>query len=360
MRTWQTIRTWLDTVYLGNPLWVWAAAAATALVALLALVLARRLVARYLTAWSERPGNRFGAITVSIIRGTRIIFMIAVALLAASYVADLGAQAVALRRVIVVIAIIQGAVWAVALLTNVLDVWRSRRAGDPSAATLIGTAHVITRIAIWSVALMLVLDNLGVELTTLVASLGIGGIAAALAVQSILGDLFASVSIVLDKPFEVGDFIIVGDLMGTVEHVGLKSTRVRSLSGEQLVFSNGDLLASRIRNFKRMQERRVAFTVRVSTDTPVDALAAIPGMLRACVEAQKEVRFDRSHFAQVSDSALVFEVVYYVKRPDHNLYMDIQQEVNLAVLRSLDNAGIALASPSQTIYLERRPAPAAP
>jgi len=192
-----------------------------------------------------------------------------------------------------------------------------------------------------------------VDVTALVAGLGVGGIAVALAVQNILGDLFASFSIVLDRPFVMGDFIIVGDYMGTVEHVGLKTTRIRSLSGEQLVFSNTDLLGSRIRNYKRMAERRVVFSLGVLYQTSPEQLEKIPQMIREIVEAQTPVRFDRAHFKEYGASSLNFEVVYYILDPDYNRYMDIQQAVNLEIYRRFDEEGIEFAYPTQTLYLRR-------
>jgi len=203
------------------------------------------------------------------------------------------------------------------------------------------------------VILLLALDNFGVNITTLVTGLGIGGIAVALALQSVLGDLFASLSIVLDKPFVIGDFINVDEYMGTVEHIGLKTTRVRSLSGEQLVFSNSDLLKSRIRNYKHMQERRVAFTIGVTYQTPLDRVAAIPSIIRKIIEAQGGVRFDRSHFKTYGDSALVFETVYYVLSSDYNAYMDIQQAINLRVYEEFAAEGIEFAYPTRTLYMKQ-------
>ena len=178
-------------------------------------------------------------------------------------------------------------------------------------------------------------------------------IAVALAAQNILGDLFASLSIVLDKPFAVGDFLIIDNYMGSVEKVGLKTTRVRSLSGEQLIFSNNDLLGSRIRNFKRMYQRRVVFSFGVVYETPANQLEAIPSMVREIVQGQPQTRFDRAHFQKFGDYALIFEVVYHVDSPDYNLYMDIQQAINLAIYRGLDERGLALAYPTQRLYLHQ-------
>ena len=195
------------------------------------------------------------------------------------------------------------------------------------------------------------LDNLGYNVTALIAGLGVGGVAVALAVQNILGDLFASLSILFDKPFVVGDFLIVDEHMGSVEHVGLKTTRVRSLSGEQLIFSNSDLLKSRLRNYGRMYERRVAFQTGVTYETPREKLKLIPGIMRAAIEAQQKTRFDRSHFAAYGDFSLNFETVYYVLGPDYNLYMDIQQAINLQIHEQFEAAGIEFAYPTQVLHL---------
>jgi len=205
------------------------------------------------------------------------------------------------------------------------------------------------------VILLLALDNMGVDITALIAGLGIGGIAVALALQNVLGDLFASLSIVLDKPFVIGDFIIVDDLLGTVERIGLKTTRVRSLYGEQLVFSNSDLLNSRIRNYKRMFERRILFSIGVTYQTPHEKLATIPGIIREVIESQEQVRFDRAHFKEYGDSALKFEIVYYVLVPDYNTHMDIQQAINLAIVRRFEEEKIEFAFPTQTLYLKPEP-----
>ncbi|MEQ8215048.1 MAG: mechanosensitive ion channel family protein, partial [Smithellaceae bacterium] len=200
--------------------------------------------------------------------------------------------------------------------------------------------------------LLLILDNLGFNITSLVAGLGIGGVAVALAVQNILGDLFASLSIVIDKPFVVGDFIVIDQLRGTVEHVGLKTTRLRSLSGEQLIFSNNDLLKSRIQNFKRMTERRVVFGFGVTYQTPQDKLPLINGIVREIIEKQEHVNFDRVHFKEFGNSALNFEVVYIVKDQDYNLYMNIQQAINLEMFRRFQEEKIEFAYPTQTLFVQ--------
>ncbi len=206
---------------------------------------------------------------------------------------------------------------------------------------------------VWSLILLLILDNLGINVTALLAGLGIGGIAIALALQNVLGDLFASLSIMIDKPFEIGDFIVVGEFRGTVEHIGLKTTRIRSLSGEQNIFSNTDLLQSRIRNFRRMSERRVEFRIEVTYQTPLEKLQKIPEILQNIITAIEKTRFDRSHFKEYGESGLVFETVYYILSSDYNLYINIQQRINLEIFRIFKEEKIEFAYPTRTLYINK-------
>ncbi len=250
--------------------------------------------------------------------------------------------------------IIQGGLW----LNNIGQFWlkqesQRRRKIDPSTVTTVSAIGFVGRLLLWILIMLLLLDNLGFDVTALMAGLGVGGIAVALAVQNILGDLFASLSIVLDKPFAVGDFLIIDEHMGAVENVGLKTTRIRSLSGEQLVFSNTDLLKSRIRNYGRMFERRVVFKFGVTYQTPRVQLKQIPVIVREAIQEQEKVRFDRAHFQAYGDYALNFETVYYVLGPDYNLYMDIQQSIILRIHERFEQEGIQFAYPTQTVYLKQ-------
>lgn len=224
-------------------------------------------------------------------------------------------------------------------------------AGSPTAAGSLTGLRWLILLVTYALILLLALQNTGVDVTSLIAGLGIGGIAVALAMQNILGDLFASLTIALDKPFVIDDFIVVGSEMGTVEHIGLKTTRVRSLSGEQLVFGNADLLSSRIRNYKRMSERRVVFGFGVVYDTPPETIEAISAIVRRAVEAQDNVRFDRCHFYRFGASSLDFEAVYYINSPDYNAHMDAQQAVHLAIARAFRERRIEFAFPTQTLHV---------
>jgi small-conductance mechanosensitive channel len=215
----------------------------------------------------------------------------------------------------------------------------------------------ILKVAVWGAALTFLLDNLGFKISALVAGLGIGGIAVALAAQTILGDLFSYFVIFFDRPFEIGDFIIIGDYLGTIEHIGIKTTRVRSLGGEQLVFSNTDLTNSRIRNYKRMEKRRVVFKFGVVYQTSLQQLKEIPGMIKKAIEKIENTGFDRAHFSSYGNFSLDFEIVYYVMSGDYNKYMDIQQNINFAIKEEFEKHGIEFAYPTQTLFLDKTGGP---
>ncbi len=344
---------WLDTEILGNPALNWGIAATVAVLLWLVFVVARRLLARRL---GKLDGTTIAfRVTQNVVRATRGWFLFLIALFIASRFLDLS-YAVGLwtARVAMIAALLQGGLWLSAGLIKLIQTKREEDLEEsPEDVAAMDILSFIARVTIWSIVLLAILDNLGVNITTMIAGLGVGGIAIALAAQNILGDLFASLSIVLDKPFVVGDFLIIGEHLGSVEKVGIKTTRLRSLSGEQLVFSNNDLLNSRIRNYGRMFERRVVFSVGVTYQTPVEKLRAISDMLRRAVEMQDSVRFDRAHFQKYGDFALVFEIVYHVLSADYNAYMDIQQSINLKIYEDFAENGIEFAYPTQTLYVNR-------
>ncbi|MEM6843151.1 MAG: mechanosensitive ion channel family protein [Bacteroidota bacterium] len=227
---------------------------------------------------------------------------------------------------------------------------RQQENGEEKVKQMRGIA-LILNILIWGAGLLILLDNLGVDVTALIAGLGIGGIAIALAAQNILGDLFNYFVIFFDRPFEIGDFIIVDDKLGTIEAIGIKTTRVKSLSGEQLVFSNSDLTSSRIHNYKRMQTRRIVFGVGVVYQTPFEKVKAIPEILKQAVETQELATFDRAHFKAYGDSSLNYEAVYIVQSADFNVYMNVQQAINFEIFAEFQKQGIDFAYPTRTLYM---------
>jgi small-conductance mechanosensitive channel len=341
-----------DTFY-GNEVRSWLIALAVAAGVLVVLRLVEQVLIDRVQRFAERTRTMVDDIIVGSLRKTKFLFLLVVAVFAGSLSLNLDPD---VRRILLstamIATLIQIGVWGSAGLQIWLEHYRATEE-DGANRTTMNALSFIGRLALWLVVFLLVIDNLGVDVTALVAGMGIGGIAVALAVQNILGDLFASLSIVLDKPFVNGDFIVVGDLAGSVEHVGIKTTRIRSISGEQLVFSNSDLLQSRVRNFGRMEQRRVVFSLGVTYQTPAEKLERIPSLVRSAIEAQQGVRFDRSHFASYGDSALNFETVYYVESSDYTQHMDILQAVNLRIYRTFEEEGIEFAYPTQTLFVAK-------
>lgn len=342
----------------SNSLEAWLIAVAIFVVAFVLLKYFKAILYRHLNKLALKTTNDLDDFLVDLVKRTKNLFFLALAAFVASKSLEISANVQEnIRSVLIIFLIIQVWFWGDAVIEFIIIkiMGRDEHLSDSDEA-IEGTLPAIKfvgRFLLLSLLLVLALDNFGFDVTALLASLGVGGIAVALAVQNVLGDLFASLSIVLDKPFRVGDFIVVGDLMGNVEKIGLKTTRVRSLSGEQLVFSNADLLASRIRNYKQLEERRIVFRFGVIYQTTKQQLAQIPSMIKAIVEESSNARFDRAHFATYGSSSLDFEVVYYVTVPDYAAYMDVQQKINLRIFEKFAEEGIDFAYPTQTLFIEK-------
>ena len=346
---------WTQYEVLGNSLLVWALGILLFVLAWAALVIVRRVLSRKLRTMAEH--RHFVALDLAshIIDATKGLFLFLIAAFIGSRIWVLPAEwDTTLNRIAVIAFIIQAGIWfTTAAVVSIQAKREEELADNRSAVAAMDVLSFVIRLAIWAFVLLLILANLGIDITALVAGLGVGGIAVALAAQNILGDLFASLSIVLDKPFVVGDFLSVGEHLGNVEKVGIKTTRLRSLSGEELVFSNNDLLGSRIRNYGRMFQRRVVMTIGVTYQTSVEHLKKIPAMIREIVESEDDVRFDRSHFKSYGDFSLVFETVYYVLSSDYNRYMDVQQSINLQIFEQFGKEGIEFAYPTQTVFVSK-------
>lgn len=321
------------------------------------LWVARRVLTSRVTAFAKRTETKIDDLLAEVLQSTKTFSLIATSIYIGSRWLPLTDRidAIAFKGFVLLI-LIQGILWANTGIGFIFGRILERSAeANPANRTSIRALTFASRVVAWSIFLLLGLDNLGVNITGLIAGLGVGGIAIALAIQNILGDLFASLSIVLDKPFEVGDFIIVDEFIGTVDHIGLKTTRVCSLSGEQIIFSNSDLLKSRIRNYKRMKERRVIFSIGVTYQTPHEKLERIGHIIKTIIEDQSGTRFDRAHFSKFGDFSLHYEVVYYLFDPDYNLYMDIQQHIYLEIFKTFKTENIDFAYPTQTTYMVFNP-----
>jgi small-conductance mechanosensitive channel len=343
-----------ETVVLNNTVRSWLVSLVVVIVATLTLRFVAKILVRIFSALEKRLPNEIARILCETFSRTKtgILFVVSV-YVGSAFVSLPSPLEAGLRYLAFGLAGVQVGIWASFLTTSLVLDYMMRKAHREEVASSVGVISVIVRIVVWAIVVLVVLDNLEFNITTLVAGLGVGGIAVAMAAQNILADLFASLSIILDKPFQVGDFIVVGDLPGEVEHIGLKTTRVRSLSGEQLIFSNGDLLSSRIRNYRRMAERRILFILGVEYSTPYEKVQKIPAMTKEIIESISGTRFDRCHFSRYGDFSLQFETVYYVLSPDFSKYMDIQQDINLRLYRQFEKEGIAFAFPTQTLHLKQ-------
>jgi small-conductance mechanosensitive channel len=341
----------LDRIYYGNPLSAWLLALTIFVGGGIVLMIGRRLLMRRVERFAERTSTIADDVLLGALRRTRVVFLFVLALTAAVHVAlKLPAS---LARVVDLFGqlatLLQGASW----VNGAIALWLHRMAArtgehDKASLTTFNVLGVVARVILWTLIFLLALQAFDVDVTALITGLGIAGVAVALAVQNVLGDLFASLTIALDKPFVIGDTITVDQLTGTVENIGLKTTRVRALTGELLVFSNTDLLKARIRNYRGQVQRRVTFTLGVDYAASPEQVERVPKIIAECIAAEPVLRLDRTHLSALAESALTFETVYYVTTADYATYMDAQQRVYLTLLRRFAAEGIRLAAPART------------
>ncbi|MEO1252115.1 MAG: mechanosensitive ion channel family protein [Pseudomonadota bacterium] len=338
---------------------------AIALGAWLAVFLALRFLRPVLSGFirSRKQGDyALRNIVSRLVSGTWGVFLLVVAAaLVAPFLPILpkGWDAIA-RSLAIVIGVIQGAIWTREIIVSLI-VARADRENSGYASSVLSNAvsliKTLVSIGVWTIAVLMILSNLGIEITALIAGLGVGGIAIGLAAQSLFKDLFSSLAIVLDQPFKRGDFIMFDhqQYIGTVEKIGMKTTRLTGLGGEQIVIANSNLLDYEIRNYQRMEERRIIFTLGVLYSTEHEKLKQIPDLLRQAVETVDGARFERAHLKEYGDSAIIFEIVYFVLDKDYNTYMSRNQDVLLNIHRAFEDAGVQFAFPTRTLHLETMP-----
>lgn len=253
---------------------------------------------------------------------------------------------------LLIVWVVYQAIYALQILLDYVFAKVLRARGDENGAEgALGLLSSVVKWVLWVIGILMILSNLGINVTSLVAGLGIGGLAFALAAQNILGDLFSSFSIIFDKPFQVGDYIVIGNTKGTVLKIGIKTTRLRSLQGEEIVMSNNKLTSAEVQNFKKLEERRISTSLGVTYETSTEKLKKIPAMIKTIIDAEEGVRFDRAHFSSFADSALIFDTVYYVETGNYGEYMDKKQEINYAIREAFEKEGIDMAYPTQTLHL---------
>ena len=348
-----------NTTFAGVPLWNLMLAVGVAVVAYFAMLITLRVLTGRAKVWVARSEGSGAQALIDVLEGTSRFLLLMVAVLLGAGMLDLpGRWENRLSQLWFVAVALQLGLWGMRAIAAGVRRYVARHSSSgmtqvSASATLMSWS---LRTLLWSVVVLAILSNVGVNITAFIASLGVGGIAVALAVQNILADIFASLAIAVDKPFEVGDFVVVGGVSGTVQMIGLKSTRIRSLQGEQVVMSNTDLLKQTINNYRLLTERRIVFGFGVSLDATADQAESIPLIVRKVIESHKALRFDRAHFKAFGAYALEYEVVYIVLDPAYGVYMDMQQSINLALMREFEALGVKFAVPARTLHIATVPA----
>lgn len=344
----------LMSTFFGNTLFAYALSVASFIVLALFFRFIQWGLLRRLEKFASGTKTDIDDIAISIVRSLRPAFYYFLAFFGAVQFLVLSSVATSVVEGILLIWIVYQAVVAIQILIErVLKRRFAEEAPDPGTKAAIEYVNIFVKIGLWSVGVLLVLSNFGVNITSLVAGLGIGGIAIAFALQNILGDLFSSFAIYFDKPFEIGDFIVTGEHSGTVEKVGIKTTRIRSISGEEIVIPNQELTSTRVQNFRRMDRRRIVFTLGVLYETPTKKLEKIPDIVNEIFASINDVQLDRVHFKTFNDSSLDFEVVYYVNVSDYATYMNCRQDINFALKARFEKENIEFAYPTRTVYLTK-------
>ncbi|MBA3065057.1 mechanosensitive ion channel family protein [bacterium] len=343
----------LNKVFLMNTVKDYIISAGMLAAGIIVIKMARALIIKRLKALAEKTTAQWDDMAVALLNDKIFpllylgVFYISVRILNLS--AALFSVVKIAGTAVFIVLLVQIIISAIALFIDMCWVSRDERVRKEG----LGGIMTSIKLVVWLAAFLFFLDNMGIKISSVLAGLGIGGIAIALAAQAVLGDLFSYFSIFFDRPFGVGDFIIVGEYMGTVEYIGMKTTRIRSLGGEQVIFSNSDLTNSRVKNYKRMLQRRVVFKVGVTYQTPVEKLKIIPDIIKSAVEKAGNTVFDRSHFFSFGAFSLDFETVYYVASGDYNQYMDAQQKINLTLKKEFEERMIDFAYPTQLVYLNK-------
>ena len=344
----------LNHQFLGNNISEYLIAAGAILVGFLVIKVGIRHLVKHIKKFSEKTNTTIDDFLVSVLEKLAVPFLyILVVYVSVKSIAFHPYIEKAANYLGLAVIIVFAARFVIMLVNYGLKTYLAKSGNDAALEHSLQGISVVIKVLVWGGAAIFFLDNLGFKISAVIAGLGIGGVAVALAAQTILKDLFSYFSILFDRPFKIGDFIIVGDFMGTIEHVGIKTTRIRSLGGEMLIFSNSDLTDSRVRNYKLMEKRRVVFKLGVVYQTPTERLKEISKIIEGIIRGVKDTVFDRAHFLSYGDFSLIFEIVYYVVGGDYNKYMDVQQEINLAINGEFEMRGIEFAYPTQTLFMSK-------
>ena len=342
-----------EHTFYGNSLAGWIIAGLVASAAWVSLTLVRRLIASRYRRYSAGGHPTPVRLIFYLLGNTKQFLVLALAFYAGQE--DLSfppKEQHIIDNAVLMLFLLQVGLWAGRTLKFYLEVKEMERGPDRVFAGSLDIINFVAQMLIWSLLVLVALENLCVNITALLAGLGVGGVAVALALQNVLGDLFASLSIALDKPFMVGDTLTIDTFTGAVERIGIKSTRLRSDTGEQIILSNADILKSRVRNFGRASEQRALATIRVDYATPDETLKDIPKLLETIVREQANARFDRCHLKVLGEYCLQFELAYFVEHPKINPLLDLQQAVNFRILEEFRRLGVEFAYPAQRVVVE--------
>ena len=341
--------------FLNNSISAWITAFIVFFIALIALKLFRKLLLARLKQISQKTKTKLDNIIVASINEINWTFFVLISLYIATTFLKLNSF---IGSFIYYTFLVFITYYAIKVLQELLEfgteiIIKKKVKGDENNIAIVKIISKILKISLWISAILLILSNLGYNISSLVAGLGIGGIAIALALQNILGDIFSSFSIFFDKPFRVGDYIAIGDYKGTVKKIGMKTTRIQSSEGEELIISNNELTKSKLQNYGMMEKRRVSFNIQVDQETSSQKLKQINSILRKIIESQKNTEVDRIHFSEINENHFIYDVVYFVNNKEYKYFMDIQQNINLGIVDQFNQENIQLSHPTQTVYIKK-------
>lgn len=343
----------MKQIFYGNTLLAYLLAAGLFLLLITGLKIFKHFVLKHLKKWTEKTVGTLDDFIVKMIEKTVLPVLYFAAFYISVNTLDVNEK---IEKLLYAASVVVFTFFILRLITNairhVIESKINKQENKETKLKQVQGIMIIINIIIWILGLIFLLDNFGYNATAFLTGLGIGGIAIALAAQNILGDLFNYFVIFFDQPFEVGDFIIVDDKKGTVEAIGIKTSRLKSLSGEQLIFANSDLTNSRIHNYKRMEKRRIVFSLNIDFQTKAEQLKTIPGIIESIIKEQKLTDFDRAHFREIGEFCFIIEVVYFVLSSDYNTYMDIQEAINLKIMEKFNTLGIKFTYPTQKLFME--------
>ena len=344
----------LNKIFLGNTVQAYLIAAGILIVGVIFVHIFKKIILGRLKKWAAKTKTTLDDFIILGVQKTLVPILYFSVLYFALTSLTLPPQVVNILNIALIVVITFYAIkWTTTLMDYSFAEYTKRKTGEEQKTKQLNTLGTLGKTIIWIIGLIFLLDNLGINISAVVAGLGIGGIAVALAAQTILGDLFSYFIIFFDRPFEIGDYVQVGDKSGTIEHIGIKTTRLRALHGEEVVFSNTDLTNSRLHNFKKLRRRRIVFELGVIYETSPEKLNMIPGLVKQIIDEQENAEFNRGHFKAFGDFSLNFEFVFYVLSQDYKAYMDVQQSINYKIFNRFSDKGIEFAYPTQVVYMNK-------